>query len=252
MDIKVKEVVEWIKDYFAKESWAKFAIVGMSGGKDSLVVARLCVEAIGKDRVVGVIIPNQEMKDLKDAMDSCDILGIRHIVINIGPTTSRLIDEIATSLNRNSTRSITEQAIINITPRVRMTTLYAVASSFSGLVANTSNLSERVVGYTTKWGDSIGDFAPLYNLTKTEVVAIGNYFNLPKELTEKTPSDGLTGISDEESLGFSYDELDELIRTGTGNKPFINKIEKKYKENKHKRVEIPAYDPHLFNFFKNK
>jgi NAD+ synthase len=207
--IKVKDqCVNWIRKFFEENGKDCNAVIGISGGKDSSVAAALCVEALGKDRVIGVLMPKGKQFDIDMAYLLCDHLGIKRIEINIEETFNALMGEISSKIE------VSEQTKINISPRIRMTTLYAVSQSFNGRVVNTCNLSEDWVGYSTRYGDSVGDFSPLSTLTVQEVKQIGHLLNLPSELVEKTPIDGLCGKSDEENLGFTYAELDNYIRTG--------------------------------------
>lgn len=202
------QCVNWIKEFFNKNGVNCNAIIGISGGKDSSVVAALCVHALGKERVIGVLMPCGEQADIDMAYKLVNHLGIKHYEINVGKTV-QMVEESISILPEIST-----QAKINIPARVRMTTLYAVAQSLNGRVANTCNLSEDWVGYATRYGDGAGDFSPLCNMTVTEVKEIGRGLGLPEELVEKTPIDGLCGKTDEENIGFTYAELDKYIRTG--------------------------------------
>lgn len=204
---KVKnECVAWIRKFFEENGPDCNAIVGISGGKDSSVVAALCVEALGKDRVIGVLMPNGVQHDIDMAQLLVDHLGIRHYVINIKDA----VEGLKNSLGFEPTA----QTITNIPPRIRMTALYAVGQSHNGRVANTCNLSEDWVGYSTRYGDAAGDFSPCSHLTVQEVKAIGRILGLPDVLVDKVPIDGLCGKTDEENLGFTYAELDRYIRTG--------------------------------------
>lgn len=208
---KVKdEIVAWIRNWFNSNGKDCVAVIGISGGKDSSVVAGLCVEALGKDRVFGVLMPQGKQKDIDYSYKLCNFLDIKHISVHIGITVNSLQNEIAISLKK----SLSTQATTNLPARIRMATLYAVAQTINGRVANTCNLSEDWVGYATRYGDGAGDFAPLSNLTVTEVKAIGRELGLPEELIEKIPTDGLCGKTDEDNLGFTYDALDKYIRTG--------------------------------------
>ena len=203
-----RECIEWIRKFFEINGQGCNAVVGISGGKDSSVVAALCVEALGKERVIGVLMPCGEQKDIDMAYRLLHHLGIRYFCINIKES----VDAVKKSIE--SLPEISVQTKTNLPARVRMTTLYAVSQSMNGRVANTCNLSEDWVGYATRYGDGAGDFSPLCNLTVTEVKKIGMELGLPKELVEKNTIDGLCGKTDEENLGFTYVELDEYIRHG--------------------------------------
>ena len=210
--IKVTDqCVNWIREFFDKNGVDCNAIIGISSGKDSSVVAALCVHALGKERVIGVLMPCGEQADIDMAYKLVNHLGIKHYEINVGKTV-QMVEESIRILPE-----ISSQAKINIPARVRMTTLYAVSQSLNGRVANTCNLSEDWVGYATRYGDGAGDFSPLCNMTVTEVKEIGRVLGLPEELVEKTPIDGLCGKTDEENLGSTYAELDKYIRTGVIN-----------------------------------
>ena len=235
---KVKaEVIEWIRDWFEKNGPDCNVIIGISGGKDSSVVAALCVEALGKDRVIGVLMPNGVQSDIDDAKQLVAHLGIKHYIINIKDS----VDGVLHAMEASGIE-ISQQTRINLPPRIRMSTLYAVSQSHNGRVANTCNLSEDWIGYSTRYGDSAGDFSPLGHLTVTEVRAIGKLLNLPENLVLKTPSDGLSGMSDEDKIGFSYDTLDCYIRTGVCEDPEIKaKIDRMYRMNRFKLEVMPSY-----------
>ena len=222
------DIVEWIKEWFKTNGNERKAVIGISGGADSTIVAGLCVRALGKERVLGVLMPNGDQKDIRDSYRVCEALDIDHIVVNIGATYNTIAEEIETALNMNNiATNLSEQTLINIAPRLRMTTLYGVSQTVGGRVVNTSNLSEAKIGYFTRWGDECGDMKPLVNLTKSEVVAIGKTMTeIPIDLIEKTPSDGLSGQSDEEKIGFSYDNLDKYLRNQKDDIPqdVVNKI----------------------------
>ena len=231
-------IVQWIRDWFEENGKDCKAVIGISGGKDSSVAAALCVEALGKDRVVGVLMPNGEQKDIKYSYDICNYLDIDRYVVNIESIVSALDLKVAATAGRAFQPS--EQAIINLPPRIRMTVLYFVSQSIGGRVACTDNLSESYIGYSTRWGDNIGDFAPLANYTASEVVAIGDALGLPHFLTHKTPSDGLCGQTDEDRFGFTYEELDTYIRTGNCDNPEVElSIITKRENNRFKRIDIP-------------
>lgn len=234
------DVVAWIREYFEQNGPECSAVVGISGGKDSSIVAALCVEALGKDRVVGVLMPNGLQLDIADSVEVCLMLGIKSVTVNIGTTCSALKEQ----LTGNGLFS--RQAEINMPPRIRMATLYAVAQSLpnGGRVANTCNYSEDYVGYATKFGDSAGDFSPLGNLTVHEVRQIGYELPIPRRLVDKTPSDGLCGKTDEDNLGMTYKQLDNYIVSGTsGDEKLDRRIEKMHDANLHKLRPMPSYNP---------
>lgn len=236
------QVVQWIRDWFEQNGPGCNAVIGISGGKDSSVVAGLCVEALGKDRVIGVTMPNGVQKDISDSLKLINHLGIRHINLNIESTYKALMGEVEKELGSLKTE-VSRQTVINMPPRLRMTTLYALSQSLNGRVANTCNLSEDWVGYSTRYGDAAGDFSPLGGLTVQEVKAIGKEIGLPIELVEKTPADGLTDRSDEDNLGFTYAVLDRYIRTGVCDDPAIKaKIDDKHVKNLFKLLPIPHFD----------
>lgn len=237
------QVVQWIRDWFDVNGPGCNAVIGISGGKDSSVVAGLCVEALGKDRVIGVTMPNGVQKDISDSMRLINHLGIKYCCVNIGETYNALMAEMKEQLATLG-KDVTNQTITNMPPRLRMTALYAVSQSMNGRVANTCNLSEDWVGYSTRYGDAAGDFSPLGGLTVQEVKAIGKELGLPIELVEKTPSDGLCGKSDEDNLGFTYATLDRYIRTGVCEDEEIKaKIDDKHRKNLFKLEPIPAFRP---------
>ncbi len=230
------DCVKWIQDFFEENGKGANAVVGISGGKDSSVVAALCVEALGKDRVIGVLMPCGEQHDIDMAQMLVDHLGIKHYVVNIKDA----VDGLKSAL----TFPVSEQTITNIPPRVRMTTLYAVSQSHNGRVANTCNLSEDWVGYSTRYGDAAGDFSPMSNLTVTEVKEIGRVLGLPDVLVDKTPIDGLCGKTDEENLGFTYAVLDKYIREGVIEDEETKKlIDTKHKNNLFKLQLMPSFKP---------
>ena len=240
-------LVAWIKNWFEQNGKDKRAVIGISGGKDSTIVAGLCVRALGKERVLGVLMPNGDQKDIRDSYRVCEALDIDHIVVNIGATYNTIAEEIETSLNmKNIATKLSEQTLINLSPRLRMTTLYGVSQTVGGRVVNTSNLSEAKVGYFTRWGDECGDMKPLVNLTKSEVVAIGKTMTeIPIDLIEKTPSDGLSGQSDEEKIGFRYDNLDKYIRNQKDDIPqdVVNKIVDRMNSVAFKLVPVNCFFP---------
>lgn len=234
------QCVEWIKDFFDKNGKDCNAVVGISGGKDSSVAAALCVEALGKDRVIGVLMPQGEQHDIDMAYLLVNHLGIKHYEINIKDAVDGILKNFPKEIDA------TPQTLQNIPPRIRMSTLYAVSQSVNGRVCNTCNLSEDWVGYSTRYGDSVGDFSPMSNLTVTEVKQIGHLLGLPEELVEKTPIDGLCGKTDEENLGFTYAELDVYIRTGKIEDAAKKElIDKKHKMNLFKLELMPIFKPEI-------
>lgn len=252
--IKVKDdIVLWIRQWFNKNGNGCNAIVGISGGKDSSVVAALCVEALGADRVLGVLMPNGEQSDIDDARHLVSHLGICSTTVNIKQAVDSIVGEIlngwgyATKVQNPPKSLISKQTITNLPPRIRMATLYAIAQTWNGRVANTCNLSEDWVGYSTRYGDSVGDFSPLSMLTTDEVVAIGKSCGLPDELVDKTPSDGLCGKTDEDNLGFTYRVLNEYIRTGVcENEEVKHNIDNLHEKNLFKLQLMPSF-PYLVN-----
>ena len=237
--LKVKnECVNWIRNFFEENGLGCNAVVGISGGKDSSVAAALCAEALGKDRVVGVLMPCGNQHDIDMAYLLCDHLGIKRYEVNIKDT----IDAINSAMPKDL--EISTQAKTNLPPRIRMSVLYAVSHSVNGRVVNTCNLSEDWVGYSTRYGDAAGDFSPMSNLTVTEVKEIGRVLGLPDVLVDKTPIDGLCGKTDEENLGFTYAVLDRYIREGKiDDNETKELIDRKHKANLFKLQLMPAFKP---------
>ena len=238
--VEVKDkCVEWIRDFFDKNGKDCNAVVGISGGKDSSVVAALCVEALGKDRVIGVLMPNHIQDDIQFSHILCEHLGIKNYTVDVGLA----IDDLLNNIHyRVTDTEISNQTKINLPARIRMATLYAISQSMNGRVANTCNLSEDWVGYATRYGDAAGDFSPLSQLTVTEVKEIGRVLGLPTDLVDKTPSDGLCGKTDEDNLGFTYEVLDRYIRTGEiDDKDIKNKIDAMHEKNLFKLQLMPIF-----------
>ena len=205
--VKTKDaVVQWIRDFFEENGKGCNAVVGISGGKDSSIVAALCVEALGKERVIGVLMPCRHQHDIDMAYLLVNHLGIQHYEINIEDAVNGVLQHLPFE--------VSAQSRTNLPPRIRMATLYAVSQSHNGRVANTCNLSEDWVGYSTRYGDAAGDFSPCSHITVAEMKQIGRVLGLPDVLVDKVPIDGLCGKTDEDNLGFTYAELDRYIRTG--------------------------------------
>lgn len=236
---KVKdECVCWIRSFFEENGRDCNAVVGISGGKDSSIVAALCAEALGKERVIGVLMPCGEQHDISCSHMLVEHLGIRSFTINVKDAIDGLKNSFPAEIE------LTAQANTNLPPRIRMATLYAVAQCFNGRVANTCNLSEDWVGYSTRYGDAAGDFSPLANLTVTELKEIGRVIGLPDELVDKIPIDGLCGKTDEENLGFSYAMLDRYIRTGEiENEAIKERIDTLHRRNLFKLQLMPSFAP---------
>jgi len=236
---KVKnDCVQWIRDFFEENGKGCNAVVGISGGKDSSIVAALCAEALGKERVIGVLMPNGEQSDIDMAKLLVEHLGIKHYIVNIKDAVDGLTNSIPFELQA--------QSRINLPSRIRMATLYAVSQSNNGRVANTCNLSEDWVGYSTRYGDAAGDFSPCSHITVQEMKQIGKVLGLPDVLVNKVPSDGLCGKTDEDNLGFTYAELDRYIREGViEDEAKKEKIDRMHKNNLFKLQLMPAFMPEI-------
>lgn len=276
---KEKEhIIEWIRNWFSENGPKANAVVGISGGKDSTIVAALLAEALGKERVYGVLMPQDVQPDLDDAKKVVETLGINTLMVNVGEPVQKLKEQLLAAVNpledsaeqykkegssvsgdkasdakgsnnkEQTGKIITElssDTIINIPPRIRMATLYAVAASLpgGGRVANTCNRSEDYIGYSTKYGDAAGDFSPISDYLVTEVKQIGHELEALSpisELIEKTPSDGLCGYTDEDKIGFTYATLDKYILTGVCEDEDIKqRIDRMHVLNLHKLKTIP-------------
>ena len=235
---KVKEeLVLWIKNWFKENGDGCKGVLGISGGKDSSVTAALLVEALGKENVVGVMMPNGEQFDIDVSIALAKHLGIKAVTVNIKDSFSGLVSQL-----ENSGIELSRQAEINLAPRLRMAAVYAVSQSVNGRVANTCNLSEDWVGYATRYGDGASDFSPLSKLTVQEVEALGRELGLPEMFVEKVPIDGLCGKTDEDNLGFTYAVLDKYIRTGVcEDEKTKEKIDRMHKANLFKLQLMPVF-----------
>ncbi len=237
------KIVEWIREWFEQNGPGCMAVLGISGGKDSSVAAALCVEALGRDRVLGVLMPNGEQSDIDVSRALVAHLGIRSVEINIRDAFEGLMGQLRPAL-----RDISPQTVQNLPPRLRMSTVYAVSQSVNGRVVNTCNLSEDYVGYSTRYGDSVGDFSPLSKLTVQEVKAVGRALDLPERFVEKPPIDGLCGKTDEDNLGFTYAVLDRYIRSGVCEDEAVRvRIDRMHRMNQFKLELMPVFplDPEL-------
>lgn len=236
-----EDVIQWIKDYY-KDIPDGYAIIGISGGKDSTICAALLVEALGKDRVIGVLMPNSYQSDIIDSLRVAKLLDIQYQVVNIGPAYDNLANKVV-----GDTIEVPDMIKTNLPARLRMATLYAVAALYpNSRVVNTSNYSERYVGYSTKFGDGAGDFSPLGGLLVKEVLSIGDDLHLPYDLVHKTPADGMSGKTDEDNLGFTYEQLDEYLMDNSTTRvsdDVKQRIIARYKANYHKMVEMPRFYP---------
>ena len=247
-----EHIVNWIKEYFVKNGPDSKAIIGISGGKDSTVAAALCVKALGPDKVLGVLMPQGEQADIDDARRVCEHLGIIALEINIDDACAELYKVIDKAIYDDINTSIMFNPAItsNLPARIRMTTLYAVAAECGGRVCNTCNRSENYVGYSTKFGDHAGDFAPLEEYTVREVLEIGDTLGLPHDLVHKTPNDGMCGSSDEDKLGFTYETLDAYLLDGTVPEyETLKKIEQAHNRNLHKLHSVNM--PHCIRSNRN-
>ena len=242
------ELIQWVKDLFQGYGPDVKAILGMSGGKDSTVAAAVLCKALGASRVIGVAMPSNN-QSVNDADKICKHLGMKMLTINIGSA----FDTLASSINADGNMQLSKASEQNIPPRLRMTTLYAIGQTYNCRVVNTCNLSEDYIGYATKFGDGAGDFSPLAKLTVTEVLAIGDYLEVPYEWVHKTPDDGLPhSCPDEEKIGFTYAELDMYIRTGKAPSGYVHnneaeglkvdKIDRMNRQNLHKLQPMPTFD----------
>lgn len=236
------DCIKWIEEWFAPFGPKVCAVIGMSGGKDSTVVAALCARALGPERVWGVAMPSNG-QSLNEADEICQYLGIHYLCLPIGAV-EHACRELGEQL---PTRKFSAQTVLNIPPRLRMTLLYAVAQTVGGMVANTCNLSEDYIGYATLYGDAAGSFAPLGQLCVREILDIGTVLGLPEKWVGKTPDDGLPGsMPDEEKFGFTYATLDKYIREGICEEEAVReKIDRMHRANRFKTdiLHIPSFQP---------
>ena len=248
MQERIDNIVKWIRTQVPEGGKA---VLGISGGKDSTIAAALCVKALGKENVVGVMMPNGYQRDIKDSYAVCNYLDIEHIEVNMEDAYEGILEAISAGLGAKRYKHpysiIRGNNMIrtNLPARLRMSTLYAVAALYpNSRVVNTCNLSEDFVGYSTKYGDAAGDFSPLGDLTVREILAIGDALELPYELVHKAPSDGMCGKTDEDNLGFTYEQLDDYIEGDIANVPdeVCEKIERLHATTRHKYRPMPTYE----------
>ena len=243
-----KELIEWIRCWFIENGDGCNAVIGICGGKDSLINAKLCVEALGADRVIGVMMPCGVQKDISDSIRVCEYLGIKNYTINIEGAVNATLKQM-----EDAGIEISNQTVVNLPPRIRMSTLYAVSQSHNGRVSNNCNLSEDICGFSTRFGDSVGDFSPLSNLTTVEIIQIGDYLGLPYDLVHKVPMDGLNVnendeyITDEDILGVRYSDIHLYAREPEvlkeTNPEVFEAIRQKEMKNAFKLKPMPAYMP---------
>ena len=245
--------IHWIRAWFWKNGRGCNAVIGISGGKDSSVCAALCAAALGRDHVIGVLMPEGNQKDIADSRRVCDVLGIQSYEVDIGPACAALYRSIDEAYDFDHTVTNVPAITTNTPCRIRMSTLYIIAALVGGRVANTCNWSEDYVGYSTKYGDLAGDFAILSRYAVREVITMGcvlaKEFGIPVELIAKAPSDGMCGKTDEDNLGFTYDTLDSLLLDGIVPEYEVYKnIQERHKRNEHKTraIRLPAPNPLVY------
>lgn len=237
LEKEMKNAINWIKEY-VESVGAKGIVIGNSGGKDSATVLAMAVNAIGKDKVISVAMPClSKQSDLEDAKLVASTFGVKLLTVDL----TNSYKEMEKEINIELSKTLSKEAIVNIKPRLRMTSLYAIAQTLDYLVIGTGNLCEAMVGYTTKWGDNSSDFNPIGNFTVEEVLAIGKYLNVPEQILQKAPSDGLGEQTDEEKMGIKYNEISEMIESGNTNDKAKKEIIRRYMNSKHKRTTVPIY-----------
>lgn len=244
---EAENAINWIKEY-VNQTGAKGVVVGNSGGKDSATVTAMACKALGKENVVTVAMPcNSIEEDLEDAKLVADKFKVKLIITDLSDSYNKLETSINNALENIE---LNKESKINIKPRMRMTVLYGIAQTLGYLVIGTGNLCERMIGYTTKWGDSASDFNPIANFTVDEVLEIGKYLGVPEKIINKAPSDGLGGQTDEEKMGITYKQIAEYIETGKTEIEVVDIIKKRNNASKHKRNPIPVYEFDRKNFLK--
>ena len=233
-----EKLVKWLKDYFDNNGQPINAVVGCSGGKDSTVVLAALTKAIGPDRIYAILMPNGEQADIDDSYKICEYLGLKPHVCNIQDAYNGVVGSVAGEFEP------TNQMKINLAPVLRMTTLKAISQCVNGRFTCNGNASEAYIGWFTIDGDDRGSVKPLFNMTVTEVIQVGEALGLPDWMIHKTPTDGLCGQTDEDKFGFTYEVLDKYIRTGEIDDLEIKaKIDDMHKRNAFKLKPMPSFEP---------
>ena len=234
---KIYETIKADWEKWANDIGAKKFLIGISGGKDSTVVAYLAAKIFGAENVIGVLLPMEYQSDIDDSYKVVNNLGIKNYTIDISGPVFGILNKLECHCI-----DISKDTRINLPCRMRMTTLYAVAQSLNAIVVNTSNLTEDMLGYATLWGDTCGSYAPIQGLTVTEVVALGDWLGVPRELSHKVPVDGLQELTDEQKLGMKYSDVDLLIRDNVGDDVFVERVCRMYLKNKFKidMINLPG------------
>ena len=244
--LEAENAIKWIKEYVEKTN-SNGVVIGNSGGKDSATVIAMAKKALGKNKVLTVSMPcDSKNNDLLDAKLVADNFGVKFLKVDLTDTYNTLESEIKIALGEE----LTDETCVNIKPRLRMTTLYGIASNLNYLVLGTGNLCEAMVGYTTKWGDNSSDLNPIGNFTVEEVLEIGKYLGVPSKILNKAPSDGLGDKTDEEKMGIKYSQISEMIEKGTTDEDAKKEIVRRYNLSKHKRALVPIYDFKRKNYLK--
>jgi NAD+ synthase len=248
-----KHIAEWIRQRIAIAG-AKGLVVGLSGGIDSAVVARLC-QIASPGKVVGVIMPcHSDPRDEADARLVADHFGLPAVRVDLAPAYDRLVEDLQTAVAQlppdqqpvaaaNAPDIKARVPLANVKPRLRMSTLYFVANSLNYLVAGTGNRSELMIGYFTKYGDGGVDLLPIASLLKSEVRAIAAELDVPQPIIDKAPSAGLwLGQTDEDEMGFTYADLENYLTTGpqTVSPALAMRIERLVRMSDHKRSLAPS------------